>query len=244
MHHFTEKVLIARTGKFRESDLWVRFLSPSRGMLTGFAFGGCRSRRRFCGCLDSLNLVLFRVSPGSRGRYLVLEEGTLIHGYQRLKNNPSRVGMAVNGLRFVQKVCLEGDNSENVYKLMLAYLETVEDTENVPAFFPVLFRAAVLFSHGFEPNFSQCALCGKKLENIAHPSFLFAQGTIACPGCDHRGEKRIKVRRDSLIFLSRLNSSSPESWLKWSVHPDILQDSIQVVEAFTDYHLGNQYNTA
>ncbi len=223
--------------------MWVRFLSPSKGMLTGFAFGGCKSRRRFCGCLDCLNLVLFRVSLSSRGRYLVLEEGTLVHGYQRLKNNPSRVGMAVNGLRFVQKICLEGDDSENVFRLMLAYLQTVEESEQVPAFFPILFRAAILFSHGFEPNLSRCFFCGKKLENIAQPSFLFAQGTIACPGCDTRHEKSIRVRRDSLLFLSRLNASNPESWLKWSIEPDILRDSIQVVESFTDYHLGKQFNT-
>ncbi|MCA1743041.1 MAG: recombination protein O N-terminal domain-containing protein, partial [Desulfovibrionales bacterium] len=68
--HFSEKVLITRTGRFKEYDLWVRFLSPSMGIMTGFAFGGCKSRRRFSGCLDTLNLVLFKASTGSRGQYL------------------------------------------------------------------------------------------------------------------------------------------------------------------------------
>ena len=56
---YTDKAIILRVGRFREIDLWVRYLSASHGVQTGFAFGGCKSRRRFCGCFDPLNPVLY-----------------------------------------------------------------------------------------------------------------------------------------------------------------------------------------
>ncbi|MFH1968727.1 MAG: recombination protein O N-terminal domain-containing protein, partial [Verrucomicrobiota bacterium] len=68
---FSEKVLVLRVGTFREADCWVRFFSPTHGLLTAFAFGGRRSRKRFCGCLDQLSQVHFRVSQG-RQEYLCL----------------------------------------------------------------------------------------------------------------------------------------------------------------------------
>jgi len=83
---FSEKVLVLRVGTFREADCWVRFFSPTHGLLTAFAFGGRRSRKRFCGCLDQLSLVHFRVSQG-RQEYLCLQEGTLINGFELIEGS-------------------------------------------------------------------------------------------------------------------------------------------------------------
>ena len=62
MLQWTDDALVLRVGKFREVDLWVRLLAREKGLVTAFAFGGSRSRRRFTGCLDAFNLI--RVSAG------------------------------------------------------------------------------------------------------------------------------------------------------------------------------------
>ncbi len=235
--YFSEKVLVVRTGKFKEFDLWVRFLSPSRGVLTGFAFGGCRSRKRFSGCLDVLNVVLFKVSTGKRNKYLVLEEGSLIHGYPELKKDPSRLGMAVNSLRFVQQICPEGDDSPGIYSLMLDYLEVMENNNEIPSFFPLLFRAKATFSHGYQPSLGSCCRCGLELSGISRPGFLFAEGRIICPECWQTGDRVVTTHRESLVFLKSLNASSPLQWISWSPDSTILQDCFQMVESFVEYHL-------
>ncbi|MFO7729018.1 MAG: DNA repair protein RecO [Desulfonatronovibrio sp.] len=241
--YFSEKVLVIRTGRFKEYDLWVRFLSPSKGILTGFAFGGCKSRKRFSGCLDALNLVLFKVSSDRRNRYLVLEEGSLIRGYPSLKGDSSRLGMAVNSLRFAQKLCPEGDNSSGIYSLMLDYLETMENNFRVPSFFPLLFRARAVFSHGFQPALNNCCRCHRALQDIIRPGFLFTEGKITCAKCRRNDDLALGTQRDSLLFLNNLNSSHPNQWLEWAPQSIILQDCFQVVESFVQYHLEDEsYN--
>ncbi|RQD65578.1 DNA repair protein RecO [Desulfonatronovibrio magnus] len=235
--YFAEKVLITRTGKFKEYDLWVRFLTPQRGVLTGFAFGGCRSRRRFCGCLDPLNLVLFKVNSSPGNKYLTLEEGSLICGYPELKKNQAKLGMAVNSLRFVQKICLEGDDSAQLYNLTIDYLQTLEDIPEAPVFLPLLFRAKACFIHGFGPSIDSCRDCGKQLINIADPFFLYAQGRMACPGCMSKAYRGIKVRRDSLLFMNRLRETRPYEWAQWSLSNDLLKDCYQIVEALVGFHI-------
>ncbi|MFP4083626.1 MAG: DNA repair protein RecO [Desulfonatronovibrio sp.] len=235
--YFSETVLVVRTGRFKEYDLWVRFLSPSKGILTGFAFGGCRSRKRFSGCLDVLNLVLFKISSGKRNRYLVLEEGSLINGYPSLKNDSSRLGMAVNSLRFAQKLCPEGDDCSGIYALMLDYLEAMENNYHVPSFFPLLFRARAVFSHGFQPALNICCRCGRTLHDMVRPGFLFAEGKIVCGMCRQKDDLVLGTHRDSLLFLNGLNKSHPSQWLEWTPESIILQDCFQVVESFVQYHL-------
>lgn len=238
--HFSEKVLITRTGKFKEYDLWVRFLSPSMGVLTGFAFGGCKSRRRFSGCLDVLNLVLFKASTGRRNQYLVLEEGSLINGYPRLKSDSHRLGMAVNSLRFVQSICMEGDDSSLIYSQMLNYLQALEDAEHVPSFLPLLFRARAVFTHGYQPLLDACRVCGKSISQIECPGFDCSEGSVVCKSCGPLKSQTVNVQKNSLLFLSQLRASEPGEWLSWSPEKDMLQDCFNLVETFVDYHLGRE----
>ncbi len=235
---FSENVLVLRTGRFKEYDVWVRFLSPSRGILSGFAFGGCRSRRRFCGCLDSLNLVRFTVSGHSlRKKYLTLEEGTLICGFNGLKKRADKLGMAVNCLRFVQQICLEGDDSAAIYQLTLASLQTLDENLHVPAFFPLLFKAKAAFIHGYEPTLNICARCACPLEQMSRPFFLFASGHVICSSCIHKDDRTLQTGRKSLLFLDRLRVCGPEKWVNWDPEQEILQDCFRIVDSYVQYHL-------
>lgn len=106
---FTEQGLVLRVGRFREADLWVRFLSRRRGVLTAFAFGGSRSRRRFSGCLDLFNMLSVSVKSTRSGEYLSLQEATLLRGPDRLRRDIRRCGMATNCLRFVEALGADAD---------------------------------------------------------------------------------------------------------------------------------------
>ena len=77
---WTDQALVLRMGAFRESDLWLKLLCREHGLLTLFAFGGSRSRRRFCGCLDVLNSLQCRVRSSKDGRFLNLGGGGLAAG--------------------------------------------------------------------------------------------------------------------------------------------------------------------
>lgn len=77
---WADQAVVLRIGHFRESDLWLKLLCRGRGLLTLFAFGGSRSRRRFCGCLDVLNTLQCRVKTSGRENFLNLEEAVLLSG--------------------------------------------------------------------------------------------------------------------------------------------------------------------
>lgn len=82
--------------------MWVRLLTRRHGVVRAFAFGGSRSRRRFSGCLDVMNFLRVRAVTSGNGRFLNLEEGVLVEGPQRLRSDLTRLGMAMNCVRFLE----------------------------------------------------------------------------------------------------------------------------------------------
>ena len=162
---FSERVLLLRVGKFKESDLWVRFISPTRGLLTAFAFGGSRSRRRFVGCLDIFNEVNVKVSSSGRGSsYLALDEGVLVKGLVRLRGDLPRLGMAANCSSFLQTFGVGPEGAESAHFLFHQTLRLLEEEECLPALLPLFFRARLAFDQGYALETRHCPLCVKPFQ--------------------------------------------------------------------------------
>ncbi|WP_462324327.1 DNA repair protein RecO [Desulfoplanes sp.] len=235
---FTEEVIILRVGTFRENDCWVRFLSPSRGILTGFAFGGRKSRRRFCGCLDRLNRVLFRINPGTRNKYLSLEEGTLLQGFVDLKRDPLKVGMIGNCLRFFEAVHVGEARSREGHDLVLSMLAGFNGLTCPPsAFFPVLFRLALAFEQGYDLDAVHCASCNSVLQESGWAECAIEEGVFFCPSCVGTGN-RMRISWQGLALLDHLKGTGIGKWVGWVPDHRLQREMFTFVDRFIRYHLG------
>lgn len=173
---FTDRVLILRVGRFRETDLWVRFLSPKRGILSAFAFGGSRSRRRFSGCLDVFNEVLFSIKTTRNGTYNALQEGVLTRAPRRLRSDWQRLGIAANCAKFVEAFGISPDGAEKTHALLTETLALLEEDEAPPGNLPALFRARVAFDQGYAVDPTRCARCAAPLGDSRDPGFHVREG--------------------------------------------------------------------
>ena len=187
---YTDKVIILRIGRFKEADLWVRFLSPERGIVTAFAFGGSRSRKRFGGCLDHLNIVTVHVRGG--GTYQRLEEGTLETGPKRLRKDIGRLGLAVNCQKFMEAMGVGREGAEKVYELFLNMLRLLEREKEIDPILPLLFRTRLAFDQGYTPALGQCAGCGRHLNDSSYAAALVGS---------HREPLRVDIRDGREISL-------------------------------------------
>jgi DNA repair protein RecO (recombination protein O) len=211
---FAEQVIVLKVGTFRDIDCWVRFFSPSRGILTGFAFGGCKSRRRFSGCLDEFSHVWFRVSSSRTGHYLVLNEGSLLHRFASLHRDLRRLGMAVNCLKFLEAAHIGQGDAERVFNVFFQTLLMLDQAERVPAHLPLLFRARLTCEYGYRPDFSRCVVCGGNLQAWNTVYFQGRHGRVLCPGCSRDEEGSLPLSCEASRYLEVLLSQGPESWLQ------------------------------
>lgn len=220
-------------------------LSASRGVHTAFAFGGCVSRRRFCGCLDTFNLTLFTIDPGKPGGYAVLNEGSLLHGFPGLRADRLRLGAAANCARFVESVVVDAADGRAAFDLLTETLYALESADAQHDFVPLLFRARLAFEQGMRPTFTACAACGKDLSSMRRPRFSVEKGQVLCRDCAvaaradaQGGEPPREAAPGVLRALDWVATSRPADWPRLGLLPEARRQFARIVEQFTAFHLG------
>lgn len=235
---FTEKALVVATGRFREADLWVRLLGPGHGLYQAFAFGGCKSRRRFGGCLDPFNLLLVHAAMDRQGRYLQLQETTLLEGFPRLRTDLGRLGMAANCLKFAEAVQDGAQSAPAVFGAVVGVLRVLETAPDVPELMPLFFRARLLAALGFWPELASCHVCGKGLHDMTLAHFGVESGRLSCADCARTITRRVPLGREAVETLRTLCASEPGVWPGITVSPAARRECFVAVERFIEHHLG------
>jgi DNA repair protein RecO (recombination protein O) len=234
---FSEKALVLRVGRFREIDAWVRLFSPSRGVYTAFAFGGCRSRRRFCGCLDVFNHVHFKVKTGRA--YHTLLEGQLVNGHAALRATPGRLGMAVNCLKFFEAVEVAPPGARAAHDLLLETLAVLSAEAAPPRLLPLYFRARVACDQGFFPSLAACHGCGIPCGELPGAVFHVEEGRFVCPACHRPGRgASVRLGREAVDLLETVRRTGPARWGEREPSPAAAGEFSRMLDRFVTYHLG------
>ena len=232
---WTDSAIVLHVGHFRESDIWLRLLFRRRGICNVFAFGGSRSRRGFCGCLDVCNTVRCRVKQ-SRG-YLTLEEGVLQRGPQRLRTEWSRLGMAMNCARFLETIGVAQESAPAAHALYGHVLECLE-ADAAPPLLPLFFRWRLAAEQGFAPTMDACAVCGTT-QGLS--SFLMDEGHALCAACSRDvGARRYVARLSPAGFeaLRAVQTELPAQWGQPALDMGDKRGVAQAIDGFVQYHLG------
>ena len=252
---FTEKALVLKVGRFRENDVWVKLFCAGRGLITAFAFGGSRSRRRFCGCLDQLVLANFRVGSSRRGSYHILQEGVLLDGYPGLRRDTRKLGLVAHCLKFVEAVQVDPQGARPVFDLLLETLATLESGVVGAEMLPLLFKAKLTFEQGLAPDLTLCVRCGRPAwdhEGLNHAgqsyaanecvdegqrlAFSVERGGLVCSLCDDTKVESLCL--GSVRVLEWIGKSRPADWPRLALEPDMRRELGRVVDRFVAWHLG------
>lgn len=245
MSEWSDEAVILRLGQFHEADLWLKILSRKRGLETVFAFGGAKSVRRFCGCLDVFNTVDCRVSGSRNDRYWNLEEAALLAAPRELRKHWRRIGAAVNCLRFMEALEPSPESALESFTLLQEMREFFEDSAEPSALAPFFFRLRAASLNGFSPALSFCGKCGSaKLEEA---TFVPGDGQLVCAKCLgqlNRASRMgaVALSGTALEVLRRVQTSAPENWETGQLLPEERKSCIRAIDEFTEFHIGLQWS--
>lgn len=240
MPEWVEQAIILRYGHFREADLWLKVLLRNHGLLTLFAFGGAKSRRRFCGCLDQLNTIECRIRSSRGTEYLALEEATLLASPLKLRKDWRRMGIAANCVRFVEACGSGPETSGECFELISQTRDLLESGQPFSRLFPMYFRLKLASILGFAPDFNSCGHCGKPLEPWGY--FLVEEGQTLCPACSLEyppAQRRwgIRLTGGVLDLLKNVQHNTPRFWHDGGADED-LRLAGRAIDGFVQFHLG------
>ncbi|MDR0816142.1 MAG: DNA repair protein RecO [Desulfovibrio sp.] len=235
---WADHALVLRMGRFREADVWLKLLCRKRGLLTLFAFGASRSRRRFCGCLDVLNTLQCRVKAASGDNFLNLEEAVLLTGPRTLRHNWQRMGIAANCLHFVEALGVNTEGAAEAFALVEDLRQTLEQAPRLPSMLPLFFRLRLAGAAGLAPLLGQCGACGAALADAA--IFLADEGQLRCTACRPAPSTGygVDLSGASLAILRRVQNALPSAWPTEDPAPANRRACAKAVDGFVQYHLG------
>ena len=239
---WADQGVILRIGHFRDNDLWLKLLFRTKGMVTAFAFGASRSRRRFCGCLDVFNTIQCRVITSGRGDFLNLQEATLLSGPQVLRKNWQRMGMATNCLRFLEAIGVSVENAGETFCLLEDVRQTMEGAASVSALFPLFFRLRVACMQGYAPGLENCYLCGAPPKVGEQSFFQVDEGQCVCAACRDpsagRSRYQVLLPYGALTYLNAVAHASPSAWPPVPESGGDRRACVRAIDGFIQYHLG------
>ncbi|MDQ7031664.1 MAG: DNA repair protein RecO [Desulfonauticus sp.] len=230
-----EYFIILKKGKFKENDLWLKVLSPNLGFNTYFAFGGLKSRRRFCGCLDIFNLLYGKISQNKRSHYFTLQEAYLVNKFANLKDYPNKIGVIYNVTSFLEKIKITPDEYQKIFNLFVDFLSILPDVSNI-SYLPLLFKANLIFNLGYLPLFSKCLVCNKAL-GAERVFFSIKEGGFYCSSCVKFKQFTFAMSYRHVLFLQYIANSKPKDWINVKLALELRQMCYKIVSIFSEYHL-------
>ncbi|MDR3357305.1 MAG: DNA repair protein RecO C-terminal domain-containing protein [Desulfovibrio sp.] len=228
---------VLRTGRFRETDVWLKALCRTGGLTTLFAFGASRSRRRFCGCLDVLNTLHCRIRAAGNGHFFNLQEAVLLAGPRRLRRNWQRMGLAANCLRFVEALGVPPENATESFELVENLRYVLENAPHLPPLFSLFFRLRLAGASGLAPELRHCGRCGAALDGKA--IFLADEGQTRCPHCRPAyAAYATELSGAGLSLLRHVLRTAPSAWPCGEMPLPERRACARAIDGFVQYHLG------
>lgn len=199
--------IVLRTREYGESDKIVTVLSRADGKFSGIAKGAKRSQRRFPGTLEVFSHVTLDYRRRPNSELAFLDRAVLLQPWPRLLNSLERFSAASHVVELADKMTVESEVGDDLYRLVATTLARLDAAEPGPATLR-LFEVAALAASGYRPELIACRGCARPLASDRGPVRLVGGlGGALCSSCRAREEGGMLLSHAALACLGALQSA-------------------------------------
>lgn len=196
--------IVLRTREYGESDKIVTVLSRAAGKFSGIAKGAKRSQRRFPGTLEVFSHVTLDYKRRPHSELAFLDRAVLLQPWPRLLNTLERFTAASHVVELADKMSVESEVGDDLYRIVAATLARLNAAEPGPATLR-LFELAALHASGYRPELVVCRGCTRPLAADRGPVRLVGSlGGALCSQCRAREEGGMLLSNEALECLGVL----------------------------------------
>lgn len=224
----TEAILIA-VRNWGEADRMVTFLSREYGKVSAIAYGCRRPKNRLAGGMQLFSQADLLVMPGKS--LDTVKQCEVKQSFRLVREDLSFMAYAAFVTEIISEFCPERQPEPLIYDLLVHVLSTI--TQRNPRLVALAAAWQLLALAGFNPEWGQCAQCGRAIDNNAY--FAPKQGGILCSECEHDG--LLTINSETTGFIENLQSLNWEKPPAFSVNGGVLVQSEKILVAYLIYLL-------
>ncbi len=225
----TTRGLILREVKYKEADRILTVLTEDMGKLTVKARGALRKGSKLSAATQSLvfsELTMFE----NKGKWSVNEGGT-IEEFKGLRCDIEALSLASYIAECVEALATEEQPEPQLLRLALNSLYALSYELYPQQHIKAAFELRLMGISGYEPELSQCSVCGGQIENGGY--FVPSHGCVLCRDCmDKLPAPKLKVGEASLAAMRYILSADSKKLLSFSLPDDAAKELYKAAEEY------------
>lgn len=199
--------IIIRKRDFMENDMIITILSEDgirHELITKGVRSGNSKRKNHIDLMNLVDATLYESNS-----HIYMQSVVCVSSFMELKKHLDRI-MPINILmEIIEKTVLEKDAHPEIYDLLLDTLGSFDQIET-KAFFMEMSMTKLAHHLGFLPNFKNCALCHKTIDN--DDALWDTKATaLYCINCGHDWQSHMPLKyRKALDFFQKASRTECE----------------------------------
>jgi DNA repair protein RecO (recombination protein O) len=201
----TKAVLLRRT-EYRDTDLYLVFMTEDYGKLKLLARGARNSRKRFGGALEPMHELGLELEQ--REQAFSLQGAQIVQYRSVLTQSLERMQAASRVLKWVREVAPEAQPEPLVWNILSDVLRRLNGSE-LGALRPVTTAAGLqlLDAFGWALDLDCCVRCGKQCPAGRASAFDPVAGGLVCSSCGGARYMLSAVEREQLSALRDIDTA-------------------------------------
>ncbi|MBQ7760765.1 MAG: DNA repair protein RecO [Clostridia bacterium] len=179
MIEFKKNGLVIHEYDLEENDKLLIILTEKFGKVPVIVKGGKSLKNRHLPCCQLFAYSSF--SLRKRGNYYYIVESDLIESYFNVRTDIIKFALASYICEVANDVCQEGNNDDNILRLLLNTLHLISNDIKPLEFIRASFEMRMCYELGFAPNIEQCSVCGNLINSDCFLDIF--DGVVICSKC-------------------------------------------------------------
>ena len=243
MPTYKAKGIVLNSFKLGEADKIVILFAGSCGKIRAVAKGARKTKSKFGGTLEPFtvaDLLLYE------GRSLdIIQQTDIIMSFKEIRSDLEKVKYGSVMLELIDKVAQEGEESHDVFSLLLAALQCLKDADGGYQTLLTIFQLKLMAVIGYKPHLAQCPACSGPLpERAKQYLFSLKYGGMLCDACRGKDPDAVAVSAPTREHIENALDTPLARWRELDFSTENVKGIARLTELFVAYHLEHKLKSA
>ncbi len=228
------EAIVLKTFDFRETSRIAVFFSKEYGKVKGILKGIRKDHKKFGSNIDkfSVNDIVYYQYRNSDLH--LISHCDLKAFYFPIRGDIKKNLAANYILELVDKIMPTEEENGDVYELMVNYLETLQETDDISKLVHI-FQIKILLLSGFRPHIDSCLICDKAIHDRA--LFSLKLGGIVCSYCKLNDPAASIISKGAIASILHVENTPWRQSLRLGFSDAVKRELKYVLNNFLVFHL-------
>ncbi len=235
------EAIVLKSFDYRETSRIVTFYTRECGKISGVMKGIRKDPRKFGSNVEKYSVNDLVYYHYSRSDLHLISHCDMKQYFFSIRDHYKK-NMAANYiLELVDKLMAPEQVNENVYRLMMRFLNQLQTEEDVDKLI-YIFQIKVLRFAGFSPYLDSCVCCDRKVHGRAR--FSVTSGGLICADCPHEDTSYLGISPGTVSTILHIGAGSWTSCLRLGITAPVRKELKYILNNFLVFHLDRRIRSA